>query len=405
MYTFPLRRAVPAALSMLLALALLASCGGGVDSGGTGGAVAVGPISGFGSIIVNGVRFDVSGPTLQIQDDAGNARTQVDLKLGTMTEVDGSSLAVNAGVTTATATSIRIVSDLVGPVGTVDTAAGTLSVVGQTVVVTPATVFDASVAGNLGGLSGIAPGAVVEVNGRYDAQARRYTATRIGLPIDAASYKLRGPVGALDTNALTLTVGGQTISYAQLGAASVANLAPDSIVRARLQIALQGGVWVAVALQAGALALPDRQVAQVEGRVSALTSTRRFSVEGIPVDASGASYTGSEAGVVLGARVEVEGASSGGVLVAQVVKVEGDENEANTSFELNGPIDTIAPPPATTFTLRGVELSGLTVNYAAAVFDSGGAAGLAVGQRVKVEGVLSSDGVRIDARKISFEGG
>lgn len=399
MYTFPLRRAVPAALSMLLALALLASCGGGVDSGGTGGAVAVGPISGFGSIIVNGVRFDVSGPTLQIQDDAGNPRTHADLKLGTMTEVDGSSLAVNAGVTTATATSIRIVSDLVGPVGSVDTAAGTLSVLGQTVVVTPATVFDASVAGSLGGLSGIAPGAVVEVNGRYDAQARRYTATRIGLPIDAASYKLRGPVGALDTNALTLTVGGQTISYAQLGAASVANLAPGSIVRARLQIAPQGGVWVAVALQAGALALPDRQVAQVEGRVSALTSTRRFSVEGIPVDASGASYTGSEAGVVLGARVEVEGASSGGVLVAQVVKVEGDENEANTSFELHGLIDTIAPL-ATSFTLRG-----LTVNYAAAVFESGGPASLNVGQRVKVEGVLSSDGVRIDARKISFEGG
>lgn len=399
MYTFPLQRAVSAVVSMSLALGLLASCGGGVDSGGTGGAVAVGPISGFGSIIVNGVRFDVGSPTLQIQDDAGNPRTQADLKLGTMTEVDGSSLAVNAGVTTATATSIRIVSDLVGPVGTVDTAAGTLSVLGQTVVVTPATVFDASVAGGRGGLGGIAPGAVVEVNGRYDAQARRYTATRIALPTDAASYKLRGPVGAIDTNALTLTVGGQTISYAQLGAASVANLTPDSIVRARLQIAPQGGVWVAVALQAGALALPDRQVAQVEGRVSAWTSTRRFSVEGIPVDASGASYTGSEAGVVLGARVEVEGASSGGVLVAQVVKVEGDENEANTSFELHGLIDTIAPL-ATSFTLRG-----LTVNYAAAVFESGGPASLNVGQRVKVEGVLSSDGVRIDARKISFEGG
>ena len=46
-------------------LALLgAGCGGGVDSGGTGtghtSTLAVGPISGFGSIIVNGVRFDDS---------------------------------------------------------------------------------------------------------------------------------------------------------------------------------------------------------------------------------------------------------------------------------------------------------------------------------------------------------
>ena len=43
-------------LFALSALLLAASCGG-VDSGGTG-AVSQGPITGFGSIIVNGVRFD-----------------------------------------------------------------------------------------------------------------------------------------------------------------------------------------------------------------------------------------------------------------------------------------------------------------------------------------------------------
>ena len=398
MLTSRLKRPVRAAVSMLLALSLLASCGGGVDSGGTGGAVAVGPISGYGSIIVNGVRFDVSSPAILIQDDAGNARTRADLQLGTMTEVDGSGLTVNAGVTSSTASSIRIVSDVVGPVGAVDANASTFTVLGQTVAVTPATAFDARVSGGLGGIS---VGTVVQVFGRYDAARQRYTATRIELAANPASYKLRGSVSAIDPKAMTLTVGGQTISYTQLGAASVANMmVGTTLVRARLQIAPPGGVWVAVALQAGALVLPDREVAHVEGRISTWSSTRQFSVDGIPVDASGATFNGSEAAVLLGARVEVEGMSSGGVLVARVVNVEGDENAGNSAIELHGTIDVL-DPLAKTFTLRG-----LTVSYAGPVkFDTGGPASLMAGVPVKVEGVLAPDGVRVDALKISFEGG
>ena len=49
------------------ALALLAGCGG-VDSGGTGtgdqSTLAVGPITGFGSIIVNAIRFDESAAVI-----------------------------------------------------------------------------------------------------------------------------------------------------------------------------------------------------------------------------------------------------------------------------------------------------------------------------------------------------
>jgi len=58
--------------SLLTALLLaLAACGGGVETGGTGaGAYVQGPISGFGSIIVSGVRFEptatVAGKTLKL---------------------------------------------------------------------------------------------------------------------------------------------------------------------------------------------------------------------------------------------------------------------------------------------------------------------------------------------------
>ena len=72
---------------------LLAACGGGgggdiagVGTGGTGtisSTVSVGPISGFGSIIVAGVRFDDT--TATVTDEDGTVRSRDDLKLGMKT--------------------------------------------------------------------------------------------------------------------------------------------------------------------------------------------------------------------------------------------------------------------------------------------------------------------------------
>ncbi len=71
---------------------MLGGCGGGVDSGGTGGAstYASGPINGFGSIVVNGVHFDDS--TGSISDDDGNARNRSDLQLGMVVETRGAAI-------------------------------------------------------------------------------------------------------------------------------------------------------------------------------------------------------------------------------------------------------------------------------------------------------------------------
>ncbi|MFD2452572.1 hypothetical protein [Ideonella paludis] len=52
------------------------------------GSFTSGAISGFGSIIVNGVRFDDSGA--QVYDDDGNRRGSDDLKLGAHVEIEAS---------------------------------------------------------------------------------------------------------------------------------------------------------------------------------------------------------------------------------------------------------------------------------------------------------------------------
>ena len=80
----------------LLASIALAGCGGGggdiagVDSGGTG-SFAVGTIGGFGSIVVNDIRYDDSGAT--VQDAYGRSRAKGDLRLGMVVAIEGSVLA------------------------------------------------------------------------------------------------------------------------------------------------------------------------------------------------------------------------------------------------------------------------------------------------------------------------
>ena len=53
--------------AVLVAVGMASACGGGVDSGGTGAPATTfssGRISGFGSIIVNGVHFDEATGTV-----------------------------------------------------------------------------------------------------------------------------------------------------------------------------------------------------------------------------------------------------------------------------------------------------------------------------------------------------
>ena len=88
-----------ATLSVFCSLAVLLSCGGGggVDSGGTGAAppatLASGPVTGLGSVTVNGVRFDDSTASVVDQDDM--ALTTDQLQVGMSARIDASAVATS----------------------------------------------------------------------------------------------------------------------------------------------------------------------------------------------------------------------------------------------------------------------------------------------------------------------
>src|SRR5882672_5247196 len=105
-------RLVLRGLAAWLAAGVVIACGGGVGTGGTG-AFASGPITGFGSIIVEGVHFDETTARIEGDDDA--ARDRSELRLGTMVEVQSGEIRDGA----ATASQVRIVSALIGSVESV----------------------------------------------------------------------------------------------------------------------------------------------------------------------------------------------------------------------------------------------------------------------------------------------
>lgn len=379
---------------LLAALALLAGCGG-VDSGGTGTGwnsptLSVGAITGFGSVIVNGVRYDDSAAT--VVDDDGRVIERDRMRLGMQAEVQASAVETVGGVATASATAVTVRSDVIGPLESVDAGAGILVVLGQTVAVNAGTALEET-------LAAFAPGDVVVVHGAYDPVFARIVATRIERAGTVEAYKLRGPVGNLSLADRTLTIGAATIDWSGAAPDDPATLlAPGNLVRVNLATTppAVGGVWRATSVRTARIALGDRERVDFEGRISAFRSSTSFDVAGVPVDASAASFPEGRTGLALGVKVEVEGSARGGVLYARSVKLEGDDDAG--SVEIHGTIQSIEPA-AKRFVVRGttVEWSDTTR------FDSSRPEDLRVGRKVELRGTLSPDRTHVDATTIHLE--
>jgi hypothetical protein len=159
---------IRSAASLMLALGLMMGCGGGGDSATANGfAFTQGTITGFGSIIVGGVRFDDS--QAQVIDDDDQAHNRGELKLGMTVEIrsDHVRAASSGSGRSADARHIRFGSELVGPATDIvpGTTGGTFKVLAQFVDVDNNTVFEDSLAG---GLSMIQPDDIVEVHAQFD---------------------------------------------------------------------------------------------------------------------------------------------------------------------------------------------------------------------------------------------
>lgn len=332
----------------LLVAALLAGCGGGGGGGGTTAAVSTtgtstGTVSAFGSVYVNGVKYDTTGIPIRVN---GVASTQTALSVGDVVTVTGSSNGI-----TGVATSIEYWADVEGPISAVNAAGNTLTVFGQAVIVNNTTVFDGEGVTTTTGLTGLTPLLVnnmIEVSGFRDANGA-IVASRIEKKtanfVAGAAVEVKGTVS--NHTATTFMIGALTVNYVS----APAGLANGVTVEVKGTAQLAAGPLAASIIEIeDSVAAPDGNRGEIEGYITNFVSASNFKLSGQTVNAANATFEhGTAANLADGVKVEVEGTMSGGVLVASEV-----EFEESTTIAINIEIEALVEAiTATSITLLG----------------------------------------------------
>ena len=364
-----------------LAVATLTGCGGGSSTtasapgtGGTGQYATVysqGSITGFGSVIINGIKFDDVQASVQLD---GAAAVTTDLRLGMVAAVQGQR---STSAALGTASSIEVWSMGQGLVTQVLTAGGTeFTVAGMTVQTDSATVFD-----------GVSSAAQLSINSRVavwglqvSADGSGWKATRVAL-VTATAQVSTGLVSVLglqrQLNGLTLT-----------GAAAAA-LTAGELVRVQGALSADGrsvAVERVTLLGAGLVGAQPEGDIEIEGFVTSMPANGRLMLGSIEVDISSAVYSPAGAVIAQGARVEVYGAWQSGVLKATKVELE-NESSLHT-VEIEARIEQFT-------SLADFVLRGQRCDASSASFSKGSAADLKVGLKVKVKGAKAGGDVLI----------
>jgi hypothetical protein len=332
----------------------LAACGGGAGGNGTPSAgtgstktmLVTGAISGFGSVIVNGVHYESDSAAVTLE---GHSGTVGQLKVGEVVNLK----ATIDSLGNAHATTIDQQRLIQGVVQAVDVAAGTLTIGGQLIKTDNATMFDASIPG--GTLAGIAVGNRVEVHGFVSASGDAL-ATRIEMAAaDDNEIEVTGPLSALDTVTHRFTVGTQVVDYSTATLEGFAASGPveGDIVEAKGTTLLADGALMATKVhkEDGGLDGHQGDGGELEGLVTRFISPTDFDVAGQKVTTTAATMFvgGTSADLKLDARVEVEGTlDAGGTLVADKVVIRHESSlklsaavEAVTVDGLGGTLQTL----------------------------------------------------------------
>ncbi|CAA6812176.1 MAG: Unknown protein [uncultured Thiotrichaceae bacterium] len=335
------RMVVPYLTVVALSASLLACGGGGtqiVDGGITGSGITMGRITSFGSIYVNGIKFDVDNASFNRDGIASSGQSE--FSIGEFIVINGS---IDASGTTGVASSVQFTDALEGAVTTASTDGSTIEILGQSIKTDPLTVFY-----DFAALTDLTVGNIVEVSGVADATGV-ITATSIRLKsgsfvVGISENEVKGLVSNLNEASKTFSVGNITVEYgsASLEDFGAQNLANGQFVEAKSNTNLVGNNLIAsvVELEDEYLSLGANTEAEIEGFVTNYTSAASFAVNGISVTTTSAtSYkNGSAASIGLNVFLEVEGeVNASGVLVAEEISFE----DADSGVELEGAIQSV----------------------------------------------------------------
>lgn len=329
---------------------LIAGCGGGsgdASRGGIdGGGFSKGVVTGFGSVIVNGVTFATGSTTFTID---GRPGTQADLRVGDVVAVVGT-----ISGATGTATSVTFDDDVEGPVQSIDVAAGTLAVLGQTVRVDGATSFDDSAASCT--LDALTVGRIVEVTG-FRTTAGEVRATRIECKAAGGEFEVTGVVQGLDTTQRRFQLSALTVDYSQ---AQLQNFPGGGPANGQT-VEVKGTQTAGSVLTATRVELKDTQIpggngarAEIEGLVTRFAGASDFDVSGQRIVTNAGTRIdncASPLNLPLNSLVEVEGTLEGGAITATRVECRN-----STDLRVSATVDSVNAP-ANSLVVLGIAIT------------------------------------------------
>jgi Domain of unknown function (DUF5666) len=283
----------PPIFLMLLAIslsAMLSGCSGGGGSGGssttpsttstpsatTTAVVSTGPITQFGSVVLNGIEFDTTQAEIRVEDQIVH---EDELRIGMRVTVEG--VRDNNGVARATRVVFR--KNVEGLIDSIDVVNNKLVVLGQTVLVDSLTVIEDRAQSSAIALSTLAVGQFVEVSGLVDANGE-ILATRIerktGFVAGVTEVEVRGTLSGLNTNARTFALGALTVNFST--ATVVGSLSNGVFVQVRGTQTAPGSIVTAtrVTVEDPTVGGAAGTEIEIEGFVTAFTSATVFSVNG-----------------------------------------------------------------------------------------------------------------------------
>ncbi|MEZ7978644.1 MAG: DUF5666 domain-containing protein [Myxococcota bacterium] len=320
-------------ITIVLFVTGCSSDGGGLaDSGGMSGTgISQGAVSSFGSVFVNGVRWDLSSATIEID---GVVASESDLRVGMVVRVEGDFAAGNAD---GTATRVTFEDVLEGPIedAPVETVPGmikTFTILGQTVAVDALeTIFDDGAT-----FATLGADDVLEVSGFSDGAGG----------VQASRVSLRGTFPGDNDVDLIATVSNLVVNPDDSGLFDLGPIVVrftqttpfTDVTRATLmngdRVKVEGALLsrteidaTEVELEDDGLGAGDLERVELEGFATACPESTDFCVGGVPVDTSMATFDPATYVPMIGDRVEVEGPLVSGTLEA--IRVESEDEDPN----------------------------------------------------------------------------
>ncbi|QKI89927.1 DUF5666 domain-containing protein [Thiomicrorhabdus xiamenensis] len=387
-------------LSGALALALTGCGGGGTAGIGGTGYISTGTITGFGSVMVGGVKYETDNAVFEVDGNTVDA-TQDDLKVGMVVRVEGT---INDDGISGTATKIIFDDDLQGPIANLavdpnDPDITTFTIYGTTVIVKRTrTEFDDALT-----YATLANDIPVEVSGYYNADGA-LVATYIDDKNDAESdsneFKIKGEITALDTDNGTFVINGQQIQYTDQTDLDddISALANGLTVEVEGLIDGTSGALIASEIEFESpddylQGASDDDEFELEGYIENFDGTNStFTLHGITVDFTGVEIESDFISLADNVWVNVEGFLQDGALIATEIdlrdsEIDLDGTVKSTDLDANGVGSFV-------LTVAGSDLTIYT-GYATSFDDSDDHIDnrqLTVGEFIEVDAYRTADG-------------